>query len=45
MEVVGQLSRMFQPDFKLIKKRVEDLIQREYLVRDKDNANQYCYVA
>lgn len=28
LEVVQQLSRMFKPDFKLIKKRIEDLISR-----------------
>ncbi len=45
LEVVGQLQRMFQPDFRLIKKRIEDLIQRDYLERDKENANQYRYLA
>jgi hypothetical protein len=34
-----------QPDFKVIKKRVEDLIAREYLERDKDNPNMFKYVA
>lgn len=33
MEVIQQLTRMFKPDMKLIKKRIEDLIQREYLER------------
>lgn len=33
LEVVQQLQRMFQPDIKQIKKRIEDLIQREFLVR------------
>lgn len=45
MEVVAQLQRMFQPDFRLIKRRIEDLIQREYLARDLDNQNLYKYVA
>ena len=36
---------MFQPDFKVIKKRIEDLIDREYLERDRDNANLYRYLA
>ena len=36
LECVQQLQRMFKPDFKLIKKRIEDLVQREYLERDKD---------
>lgn len=36
---------MLQPDFKAIKKRIEDLITRDYLERDKDNANMYKYLA
>ena len=43
--MVQQLTSMFQPDFKVIKKRIEDLIEREYLERDKDNANLYRYLA
>ncbi|KAM7278577.1 hypothetical protein ACFE04_005711 [Oxalis oulophora] len=39
MECVEQLGRMFKPDFKAIKKRIEDLITRDYLERDKDNPN------
>ena len=39
MQVVQQLNSMFQPDFRVIKKRIEDLIDRDYLERDKDNAN------
>jgi len=45
MEVVQQLSRMFKPDFKLIKKRIEDLISREYLERDKENPQLFKYLA
>jgi cullin 1 len=45
MEVVQQLSRMFKPDFKLIKKRIEDLVQREYLERDADNQQMFKYLA
>ena len=45
MEVVQQLSRMFQPDFRLIKKRIEDLISRDYLERDADAQNTYRYLA
>lgn len=41
MEVMQQLNRMFTPDFRLIKKRIEDLIEREFLERDKDNNNLY----
>eukprot|EP01018_Ginkgo_biloba_P007037 Gb_00939 [translate_table: standard] len=44
-ECVEQLGRMFKPDFKAIKKRIEDLITREYLERDKENTNIYKYLA
>ncbi|KAI7747697.1 hypothetical protein M8C21_029035, partial [Ambrosia artemisiifolia] len=40
-ECVEQLGRMFKPDFKAIKKRIEDLITREYLERDKENPNVF----
>ena len=44
LEVVQQLQRMFQPDIKQIKKRIEDLIQREFLVcmLHVSNGNYYC---
>jgi len=45
LEVVQQLTRMFKPDFKIIKKRIEDLISRDYLERDKDNPNVFKYLA
>lgn len=45
MEVVQQLSRMFKPDFKQIKKRIEDLIEREFLERDKENPQVFKYLA
>lgn len=45
LEVVAQLSRMFKPDFKLIKKRIEDLIQRDYLERDANNPQLFRYLA
>lgn len=45
MEVVKQLTQMFKPDVKMIKRRIEDLIAREYLERDKDNANVFKYLA
>ncbi|KAG6474185.1 hypothetical protein ZIOFF_068109 [Zingiber officinale] len=45
MECVEQLGRMFKPDFKAIKKRIEDLITRDYLERDKDNPNIFRYLA
>ena len=40
-----QLTKMFKPDFKIIKKRIEDLIARDYLERDKDNPNVFKYMA
>jgi cullin 1 len=45
LEVVSQLQRSFQPDIRLIKKRIEDLISREFLERDKDQSNTYRYLA
>ncbi|KAL2535560.1 Cullin-1 [Forsythia ovata] len=45
MECVEQLSRMFKPDFKAIKKRIEDLITRDYLEREKENPNLFRYLA
>ncbi|KAG5628236.1 hypothetical protein H5410_013454 [Solanum commersonii] len=45
VECLQQLGRIFKPDVKAIKKRIEDLISREYLERDKDNPNFYKYLA
>ncbi|KAF7809601.1 cullin-1 [Senna tora] len=45
MECVEQLGRMFKPDIKAIKKRIEDLITRDYLERDEDNSNIFKYLA
>ncbi|EXB40823.1 hypothetical protein L484_009068 [Morus notabilis] len=45
LECVEQLGRMFKPDIKAIKKRIEDLLTRDYLERDKDNANTFRYLA
>lgn len=45
LECVQQLGRMFKPDVKAIKKRIEDLITRDYLERDKKNPNSYNYLA
>lgn len=43
-EVLSQLA-FFKPDPKVIKKRIEALIDREYLERDPDNPNTYKYMA
>jgi len=45
LEVVQQLSKGFKPDFKAIKKRIEDLVTREFLERDKDDPNVFNYLA
>ncbi|KZV24389.1 cullin-1 [Dorcoceras hygrometricum] len=45
MECVEQLGCMFKPDVKAIKKRIEDLITRDYLERDKENPNLFKYLA
>ncbi|KAH9604161.1 hypothetical protein KSS87_010501 [Heliosperma pusillum] len=44
-ECVEQLNRMFKPDFKAIKKRIEDLITRDYIERDKENPQLFRYLA
>jgi len=41
LEATTQLMRHFKPDPKQIKKRIEDLIAREYLERDANNPNPY----
>ncbi|PNY27280.1 Cullin-3 [Tolypocladium capitatum] len=46
-EVLGQLSGRFKPEVSLIKRRIEDLIVREYLERpdEEDAPSTYRYVA
>jgi cullin 3 len=44
-EVVRQVSPRFLPTSGDIKKRLEALIERDYLERDKDARNVYNYVA
>mmetsp|Transcript_2023 Transcript_2023/g.6133 ORF Transcript_2023/g.6133 Transcript_2023/m.6133 type:complete len:747 (+) Transcript_2023:133-2373(+) len=43
-EVLSQLA-FFRPNPKLIKRRIEALIDREYLERDPDTPNSYRYLA
>ena len=43
-EVFSQLI-FFKPEGKDIKKRIEALIEREYLDREKDQPNVYVYLA
>eukprot|EP00900_Chrysochromulina_parva_P024310 jgi/Chrpa1/6512/Chrysochromulina_OHIO_Genome00012947-RA len=45
LEASNQLLRHFKPDPKQIKKRIEDLIAREYLERDPNNNTVYKYLA
>ena len=44
-EVTKQLSSRFVPAPQLIKKRIESLIEREYLERSKDDSRVYNYLA
>jgi len=44
-EVTTQLKHRFMPDPTLIKKRIESLIERDYLDRDKNNQKQYNYIS
>ena len=45
-ETISQLSAQFKPDVTMIKKKIESLIEREYLERIEDAALQsYRYLA
>ncbi|KAI6240791.1 CULLIN-2 domain-containing protein [Aphelenchoides fujianensis] len=44
-EVTQQLNSRFNPDPILIKKRIESLIEREYLKRDQESRRKYHYLA
>lgn len=44
-ETITQLSSRFQPTIPLIKKRIESLIEREYLERKSDDRGMYNYLA
>ncbi|KAL3749671.1 hypothetical protein ACJRO7_010750 [Eucalyptus globulus] len=44
-ECIEQLSRLFKPEVRAIKKQIEGLIFREYLERDKDNPISMRYLA
>jgi cullin 3 len=44
-EVVKQLSSKFPTEPSFIKKRIESLIEREYIERDKENRRIYHYLA
>lgn len=44
-EVTRQLNMRFMPNPAFIKKRIESLIEREYLERDKADRRMYKYLA
>ncbi|KAL2870988.1 cullin family protein [Aspergillus lucknowensis] len=44
-EVLGQLSARFVPDVNMVKRRIESLIDREYLERIAEDPPTYGYVA
>jgi hypothetical protein len=43
--VASQLSRLFTPDVKMLKTRVEDLVNRQYLKRQNSDPNTLVYLA
>lgn len=44
-QLIKQLQNRFQPSTLLIKQRIEDLIEKEYLKRDEDVPSVYHYIA
>ncbi|KAI3505757.1 hypothetical protein L1887_27981 [Cichorium endivia] len=44
LECVEQMKRIFKPDQEAIKKRIEDLITREFLERDNEDRNLLRYL-
>ena len=45
IEVVSQLKQKFIPEPKMIKMQIEGLIEKDYIERDKENAQVFRYVA
>jgi len=43
--VIGQLAGRFKPEISMIKKRIEDLLVREYLERIESETAAYRYLA
>jgi cullin 3 len=43
--VIGQLVGRFKPEIAMIKKRIEDLLSREYLERIEGDTAAYRYLA
>ena len=44
-EVISQLAGRFKPEISMIKKRIEDLLTREYLERIDGEVAAYRYLA
>ena len=44
LQITEQLSKRFMPDPSMIKKRIESLIEREYLERETADPNTYVYL-
>ena len=44
LEEIMKLVTLFRPDPKMVKKRLESLIDRSYLTRDEENRNTYQYL-
>jgi len=44
-ETIKQLSQRFKPDVKMIKKKIDSLIEREYMKRAEGKRDEYHYVA
>ncbi|PON72672.1 Cullin, N-terminal [Parasponia andersonii] len=44
-ECIDQMAKMFKPDIKDIKKRIEDLITRDFMERDESDSSMLKYVA
>ncbi|XP_057856922.1 cullin-1 [Cryptomeria japonica] len=44
-ECVERLKKDFKPDFRAIKKRIDEMINKEYLERDKDDHSMFKYLA
>jgi hypothetical protein len=44
-ETIKQLSQRFKPDVKMIKKKIDSLIERDYMKRAEGKRDEYHYVA